>query len=187
MCSACNKRHSDVCRKLADAHAKNPPSPKAAAKQVQAPDRAKQPESSVLLTTSNITSAETANNEAPSCKHSRRDKECVSCECGCGKCHRPGKLCKKQLAESRKEASKKIEEQKRAAKQIKNQKKAAKQIKDQNCDRQRVGFDVLAVLCHLYWGGSSVDAFALACSRGRDRAALCERRRSGDQICRRDS
>ena len=86
---------------------------------------------SASRTTSNTTSVETAHDEVPLCKHRRSDKECVRCDCGCSKCHRPGKLCKKQLAESRKKASKHIKDQKKSSKQTKSQKKAAKETKSQ--------------------------------------------------------
>lgn len=137
VCSACNKRHNGICRVRSRALAKDHSSPRATVKQGQAPKGAEQSGAispSAPQTPSNTRSVEAADNEILLCKHRRNNEKCVSCECGCGKCHRPGKLCKTQLAESRKKASKQTKDQKKAARQTKSQKKASKKRKADDAD-----------------------------------------------------
>lgn len=133
VCSACNRRHGGVCRVRSSALAKDHSSPKAAAKQDQAPERAERSGktiSSAPPTAFNDMSVETADNEVPQCKHRRKNKDCMSCDCGCGKCHRPDKLCSKQIKDQKKAANK-IKDQQEAAKQTRDQKEAVKQTKSQ--------------------------------------------------------
>jgi hypothetical protein len=120
-CIICTRWHVGICREVSNAPAKNLTLPKVAAKQDQAPKSAEQkgatiPEtaqkivatsSSMPQTTVKPASVETTVSEVTSCKHRRKDQECVSCNCGCGKCHRPGKKCRKQTDESRKKVGEK--------------------------------------------------------------------------------
>jgi hypothetical protein len=104
-CTTCGRAHLGDCSAWGNTHAKNHSLPEDASNQDETPEPAEQNDA----TTSNIPSAETPKPEVASCKHSRRYKECVACECGCGTCHRPDKKCKKQRLEDEEKASKELE------------------------------------------------------------------------------
>jgi hypothetical protein len=110
VCGTCGNRHPGICWKLSNTHAKNYPLPDDASKQDNTPKPQEQNDavtSLVLQTTSNTESVETAEPEVDPCKHRRRDQECLACDCGCGKCHRPDTKCKKQRLEEKVKTSKK--------------------------------------------------------------------------------
>jgi hypothetical protein len=101
LCITCSKRHNGVCRLLSKTHAKNRQSPEGASDQDKTPKPATQND------TSNTEPAETAEPEVVPCKHRLKNRECVTCDCGCGKCHRPDMKCKKQRLEDKEKASRK--------------------------------------------------------------------------------
>jgi hypothetical protein len=120
-CIICTRWHVGICREVSNAPAKNLPLPQDVAKQDQAPKGAEQrgattpktaqrnfaTTTSMPQTTIEPTPGKAVEPELTSCKHRRKDQECVTCNCGCGKCHRPGKKCRKQTDESRKKVGEK--------------------------------------------------------------------------------
>ncbi|KAG9666556.1 hypothetical protein KCU99_g10180, partial [Aureobasidium melanogenum] len=86
---------------------KTTPLPDIAATQVETPLRARTRGASTPFTpgpAASTRSAEMPNNEAEPCKHRQKGQECE--KCGCGNCHRPGRVCSKQRAEARAEKRK---------------------------------------------------------------------------------
>jgi hypothetical protein len=103
----CGYRHIGVCWKLRETHVNDHPLSEDASNQDETPEPARLDDAAPSLITPDIEPVEPSGLEDASCKHSRRNKECVACECGCGECHRPGKKCKKQKLKEEKKASKK--------------------------------------------------------------------------------
>ncbi|KAG9514347.1 hypothetical protein KCU93_g9790, partial [Aureobasidium melanogenum] len=86
---------------------KTTPLPDIAATQVRTPLRARTRGASTPITpgpAASTRSAEMPNNELEPCKHRQKGQECE--KCGCGNCHRPGRICSKQRAEARAEKRK---------------------------------------------------------------------------------
>jgi hypothetical protein len=101
VCSACGNRHGGICRWLSKTHAKDHPLSENASDQDKTPKPATQDD------TSNTEPVEADEPEAAPCKHRLKNHECLACDCGCGKCHRPDMKCKKQRLEDKEKASKK--------------------------------------------------------------------------------
>lgn len=131
ICKICEKRHKGACafsipppkpqlfssgsgeRATSSASGslepreKTTPLPDIAATQVETPLRARTRGASTPFTpgpAASTRSAEMPNNEAEPCKHRQKGQECE--KCGCGNCHRPGRVCSKQRAEARAEKRK---------------------------------------------------------------------------------